>query len=97
MATYLVANYRVTNPDGYAEYLSTVGPTLEPYGGELLVADFESAIIEGSPFPVTIVVKFPSQQSANDWYRSEEYQEVVHHRTDNTEGFVVFADGIAAS
>jgi uncharacterized protein (DUF1330 family) len=95
MAAYLVANYRITNSDGYSEYLSTVGPTLEPYGGELIVTDFESAIIEGSPFPVTIVVKFPNRQSADDWYRSEAYQQVVHLRTDNTEGFVVFADGVA--
>jgi uncharacterized protein (DUF1330 family) len=95
MAAYLVANYRITNPEGYNDYLSTVGPTLEPYGGELIVADFESVIVEGSPFPVTIVVKFPSKRSADDWYRSEEYQQLVHLRTDNTEGFVVFADGIA--
>jgi uncharacterized protein (DUF1330 family) len=95
MAAYLVANYVITNPDGYSAYLSSVGPTLEPHGGELMVADFESTVVEGRPSPVTIVVKFPSKQAADNWYQSPEYQAVVQLRTDNTDGFVVFAEGVA--
>ncbi len=95
MSAYLVANYRITNPEGYAAYPPAVAPTLEPFGGELVVADFNSEAIEGQPLPVTIVVKFPSKDAAKAWYQSDEYQAVVNLRTDNTEGFVVFVDGVA--
>ncbi len=95
MSAYLVANYRITNPDGYAAYPPAVAPTLEPFGGELVIADFDSEAIEGQPSPVTIVVKFPSKEAAKAWYQSDEYQAVVNLRTDNTEGFVVFVDGVA--
>ncbi len=96
MSAYLVANYRITNPDGYAAYPPAVAPTLEPFGGELVIADFDSEAIEGRPSPVTIVVKFPSKEAAKAWYQSDEYQAVVNLRTDNTEGFVVFVDGVAS-
>ena len=96
MSAYLVANYRITNPDGYAAYPPAVAPTLEPFGGELVIADFASEAIEGQPLPVTIAVKFPSKEAAKAWYQSDEYQAVVNLRTDNTEGFVVFVDGVAA-
>ncbi len=96
MSAYLVANYRITNPDGYAAYPPAEAPTLEPFGGELVIADFASEAIEGQPLPVTIVVKFPSKEDAKAWYQSDEYQAVVNLRTDNTEGSVVFVDGVAS-
>jgi uncharacterized protein (DUF1330 family) len=96
MTTYLIANYRVTNPEAYAEYPPAVAPTLAPFGGELLVADFDSEIVEGAASPVSIVLRFPSRQSARDWYNSPEYQAVIHLRTDNSEGQLVFADSLPA-
>ncbi len=96
MSAYLVANYRITNPDGYAAYPPAVAPTLEPFGGELVIADFASEAIEGQPLPVTIVVKFPSKEAAKAWYQSDEYQAILNLRTDNTEGSVVFVDGVAS-
>ncbi len=96
MSTFLVASYRITNPDGYAAYPPAVAPTLAPFGGELVVADFNSESMEGEPLPVTIVVRFPSKEMAKAWYNSAEYQAVVNLRTDNTEGSLVFVDGVAA-
>ena len=95
MPAYLVANYRITNPDGYAAYPPAVAPTLEPFGGELVVADFDSEPVEGEPLPVTIIVRFPSREAARAWHQSDEYQAVIKLRTDNTEGDVVFVDGVA--
>ena len=96
MPAYLVANYRITNPEGYAAYPPAVAPTLAPFDGKLVVADFDSEQVEGQPLPVTIVVEFPSKDAAKAWYQSGEYQAVLRLRTDNTEGHVVFVDGVAA-
>jgi uncharacterized protein (DUF1330 family) len=95
MAAYLIANYTVTNPEGYAAYPPAVGPTLAPFGGELVVAEFESEVVEGNPAPSTVVVKFPNKQAARDWYNSDAYQAVINLRKDNTEGFLVFVDEFA--
>ena len=92
MSGFLIANYRVTNPEAYATYPQAVVPTLLVYGGEILVADYESEIVENEASNVTVVVKFPSKESARAWYNSPGYQEIVRSRIDNTEGFLLFAD-----
>ena len=92
MAGYLIANYKITNPEGYQAYIAAVGPTIIGHGGEILVAGEGSEAVEGEPGPVTVVLKFESKDALRAWYDSPEYQEIVHLRTDNTEGVLVFAD-----
>jgi uncharacterized protein (DUF1330 family) len=92
MAGYLIANYNITNPEGYQTYIAAVGATIIAHGGEILVAGPGSEAIEGDPGAVTVVLRFPSKDVLRTWYDSPEYQEIIHHRTDNTEGSLVFAD-----
>ena len=92
MAGYLIANYNITNPEGYQAYIAAVGPTILAHQGEILVAGEGSEAVEGEPGAVTVVLKFPSKEALRAWYDSPEYQEIIHLRTDNTEGALVFAD-----
>ncbi len=92
MAAYLVANYRITNPEAYAAYPPAVVPTLAAHGAEIVVADYASEAVEGAPSSVTIVVRFPSKEAARAWYGSPEYSAIVGLRLDNTEGFSVLTD-----
>ena len=92
MASYLVANYKVTNPEGYASYLAAVGATIVAHGGKILVAGPDSVAVEGNPDPVTVVLQFPTRDALQGWYDSPEYREIIHFRTDNSEGLMVFAD-----
>ncbi|WP_164157396.1 DUF1330 domain-containing protein [Sandarakinorhabdus rubra] len=93
MSHYLIANYRITDQEGYQRYLELVGATTAAHGAEVLVADFDSQIVEGGGRPVSVVVRFASREAALGWYNSPEYRAVVHHRQNNTEGFVLFANG----
>ncbi len=92
MAGYLIANYNITNPEGYQAYIAAVGPTILAHQGEILVAGEGSEAVEGEPGAVTVVLKFPSKEALRAWYDSPEYQEIIHLRTDATEGALVFAD-----
>lgn len=91
MAAYLIANFRLTNPAGYKSYVFAVLPTLQAHGGEILVADYESQALEGEPGSVTVVIRFASSEALDGWYRSPEYQEIIHLRTDNTQGVAIAA------
>ena len=93
MAAYLIANYTVTNPEAFEPYPRAAAPTILDHGGEFLVADLATEAVEGSPHRVTVVARFESKEAARAWYDSEEYQKVVHLRTDNSEGVVFFCDG----
>ena len=92
MAGYLIANYQITNEEGYQAYKTAVRGTILAHRGEILVAGPGSEPVEGDPKPVTIVLKFPSMNALRAWYESPEYKEIINLRTDNTEGMVVFAD-----
>ena len=92
MSGYFVANYEIVNEEAYQGYLQRVGDTLRAHGAEVLVADYKSVGIEGSPAPVTVVIRFESKEAAQRWYHSTEYQTVIRHRTENTAGVAAFCD-----
>jgi uncharacterized protein (DUF1330 family) len=92
MAAYVIASYTVTNEEGYATYISAVGPTLRAHGAEILVAGSSGDVREGDPGEHTVVLRFPSKEAAQGWYDSKEYQDVVHLRTDNSRGTLVICD-----
>ncbi|MEE1878471.1 DUF1330 domain-containing protein [Altererythrobacter litoralis] len=92
MSAYLVACYDITDEEGYAPYPTAVAPTLVPYDGELIVADFASERFEGEPRKVTVIVKFPSKGAARSWYASPEYQRVLPLRRDHSEGEAVIVN-----
>lgn len=94
MPAYLIANYTITDAEGYAPYPPAVAPTLEPFGGSLLVADFASERVEGEPAAVSIVVSFPDKEKARAWYDSDAYAAVRDLRIANTDGFLLIADGV---
>jgi uncharacterized protein (DUF1330 family) len=93
MSAYMVFNYTVTNPESYAPYGRSAGRTLAAHGAEVVVADYSSQTLEGAPGQVTVVLRFESREAALAWYESEEYQSVIHLRTDNSEGMAVLCDG----
>jgi uncharacterized protein (DUF1330 family) len=92
MSGYLITTYKIINPEAYQAYTAAVAPTIFAHGGEILVAGPGSEVVEGTPEPITVVLKFPSKDALRGWYDSPEYQAIIHHRLDNTEGSMVFAD-----
>ncbi len=93
---YVVANFRITDTDSYSAYPPLVRPMLSAHGAEVLVVDRESEVIEGEAGHNTVVIRFPSTEAARAFYSSPEYQEIVRLRTDNSDGFLVLTEGVAA-
>jgi uncharacterized protein (DUF1330 family) len=95
MSAFVVATYKVTNPDGFREYAPKAQETLAAAGAEVVAVDLNSEVIEGNPHPVTVILKFESKDAMKAWYNSPEYQAVIGLRTDNSEGSMVLIDGSA--
>jgi uncharacterized protein (DUF1330 family) len=93
VSAYLIYSYEVTDPDAYAAYPPAAMPTLADHDVEILVADYATEALEGSPGTVTIVLRFPTKDAANEWYGSDAYAAVRSLRTENTVGSVVLCDG----
>jgi uncharacterized protein (DUF1330 family) len=90
---YIVANYTVTNPEGLESYGPHAAASIEKHGGEILAADFETEAVEGEPGHATVVIQFQDKEGAKAWYRSQEYQDVVDRRLDNSFGMMMLVNG----
>lgn len=80
---YVVANYAIA-PDmlsQYAEYPALAGKSLSAFEGEILVATKATKSIEGEPHGITVVIRFPTERHATNWYESEEYSAIKPLRT----------------
>lgn len=97
MSAYVIVSYDVTDPQGYQPYVPGVLPILQKHGAEILVADFEARNLEGQTAAVNVVLRFPSEEAARNWYNDPDYapmKRIRHNSTSN--GSAVLAKGFAA-
>jgi uncharacterized protein (DUF1330 family) len=59
MAGYIVAHCKITNPEGYENYVPSIMGTFEPHNCEILVADYESETPRATR-PLTACKRFRS-------------------------------------
>jgi uncharacterized protein (DUF1330 family) len=91
---YIIANIKLQDPQEYREYLAGFMDTFRPYDGRILVATDNLEILEGEwPAVRTVVMKFPSPGRAREWYQSEQYQKLTHHRFRAATTNMILADG----
>lgn len=76
---YLLANLELANLEAYLnDYGFPVTPMLLAVGAEILVATPQVQTLEGDySSDWSVVVRFPSQEAAEDWYNSAEYQTMI--------------------
>ena len=95
MAAYVIADFEITNPEGFQAYEQRVGATIEHYGGTYLVRGERGEIIEGDWHPHRLVIlEFESVEQARRWYASDEYTAIkaIRHQTAQTR--VVLIPGV---
>jgi uncharacterized protein (DUF1330 family) len=99
MTTYLINHLRLPNgvpkPENL-EYLEQVQATFAPYGGKWLVLDAQVESIEGAWPGSVVLMSFPDMETAKRWYRSDEYQEILHLRTENAVSDLILVDAVGS-
>ena len=81
MAAFLIVHLTVRDPDRMQTYAGSVGPTLTPFGGELLTRGAVADVLIGEHAHKTAaVLKFPDLASLRGWYHSDAYQALVPNR-----------------
>ena len=94
MPAYLIAEIVVTNSEGFKKYGEAVPATIEKYGGKYLVRGGDVVPMEGHWTPERVVVlEFPNLTTLKKWYNSDDYQNIIKFRTDNSTGKLVFVEG----
>jgi uncharacterized protein (DUF1330 family) len=96
MPAYVIAQLQVDDVETYNDYARAVGPTVEPFGGRILVAANDADVLEGrQPYPRTVIGEFPTAEAARSWYDSPGYIEIREKRIAAAEGAVFIVEGLS--
>jgi len=98
VTVYAIAQLRIHDRARYDRYAARFMPVLLKYGGRLLAADEQPAVVEG-PWSgdKVVVMAFPDRETFTRWSTSPEYQEISRDRLAATEGVVLLVHGISTS
>src|SRR5512146_3161204 len=92
MSVYVIASYDIVDPEGYKGYVPGVGPLLQKHGAEILAADYQAHALEGRAAGVNVVLRFPDEQAARDFYNDPAYGPVKQIRLNSCQnGAIVLA------
>ncbi|MEO7019688.1 MAG: DUF1330 domain-containing protein [Ktedonobacteraceae bacterium] len=95
MAAYMIAEIDITDPQGYQAYGMLAIPTIQKFGGKVLVAGETIENLEGDWHPKRLVIiEFESMEQAKRWYNSEEYTPLKNMRFKATNSRGGLAQGI---
>ena len=79
------------------QYLLRVQATLDPFGGHFLIHGAAPSEVEGAWPDDLVVIAFPTSGSAERWYHSTAYQQIVALRTAAVDGCVALFTGVSPS
>ncbi len=79
MATYLIVDTFLENPEMYEEYKLKAKPLVERFGGEYLARGGNLTLKETDLWAPSrmVLIRFPDADSANRFYDSHEYQAIL--------------------
>jgi uncharacterized protein (DUF1330 family) len=95
VSVYLIAQLEIHDRGRYAQYVAGFMEVFERYGGKLLAVDEAPKPIEGEwDWSRTVLIEFASEDRANDWYHSGEYQALAAHRFASSKANIVMIKGL---
>lgn len=95
MSHYLIAQIEIADRNEYAKYEAGFVDIFKKYDGRVLGFDESPEVLEGEwDYTRTVLIEFPSEESALAWYRSDEYQALATHRFAASTANTVLIKGI---
>ena len=78
---YFIAQIKIKDTEEYEKYLEKTAEIFQRYQGEYLSVDDAPVIIEGEwDYTRVVVIRFSNKKDFEDWYYSDEYQEILKFR-----------------
>jgi len=86
LPVHVIANLVIHDADRYREYEKGFFPILKRHGGKFITYDDKIATLEGEAPPPgrLVILRFPSEEAAREWYDDPDYQTLSEHRRAGT-------------
>ena len=95
---YIIVDMKISDPQRYQQYMAAAPAAVAAAGGEYLVRGGRHEVMEGDWQPSRLaLLRFPSLEAAQTFYRDEKYRAARELRLGATEFFnMVVVEGVAA-
>ena len=81
MTVYILSRLTITDRTEYAKYEDKFEDIFSNFDGKLLSVDEEPLVIAGEwEATRSVLIEFPSKESAFAWMQSDDYQAISKHR-----------------
>ncbi len=78
MSALMIARIAVKDADKFQTYLAKTREVATPFGAEMVFRGAVQAALTGDvDHQVVVVVRFPSVEAIDEWYRSDAYQPLI--------------------
>jgi uncharacterized protein (DUF1330 family) len=94
MSVYFMAYIRINSDHEYKRYLDRSEEIFAKYKGSYLAVDNKPKVLEGEwNYSRAVLIRFDSQMDFDEWYHSDEYQEILRHRLSASDCDTVLIQG----
>ena len=81
MTVYIIAKFTIHDRSEYDIYESGFAEVFAKFDGKMLSVDEEPLVLSGDwQATRSVIIEFPSKESALTWMTSDEYQAIATHR-----------------
>ncbi|MGC1392294.1 MAG: DUF1330 domain-containing protein [Bacteroidales bacterium] len=95
MINYFVAQIKIHNFKEYEKYLDKFDDIFSKYKGEYLAIDENPTLLEGEwNYTKSVLIKFSNKKDFEDWYYSEEYQNILKYRLNASKCDTILLKGV---
>lgn len=94
MPGYVIIQAEIIDQQRFSQYLEKSPEIIARYGGRYIARGGETFVFEGDETKQRVVIiEFPSLEKAEEWYYSEEYQEIKALREGSAIGSLIAVEG----
>jgi uncharacterized protein (DUF1330 family) len=81
MSVYIIARFKIHNRSEYDRYSAVFAEVFQRFDGKMLSVDEDPIILAGQWDDTrSVIIEFPSKESALAWMTSDDYQAIAKHR-----------------
>ncbi len=95
MTAYIIAQIEVKDPEAYSRYTARTPDVIASFGGRFVVRGGDPEVLEGSlPGSRIVVIAFDDRATAQRFYHSPAYQEILPLRLAASTGVSCIVEGV---
>ena len=95
MSVYIIARFNIHDRSEYDKYSAGFLEVFEKFDGKMLSVDEDPMVLAGAWDDTrSVIIEFPSKESALTWMNSDDYQAIAKHRNAGSTANSVLVEGL---